>query len=322
MPDLREKVHIDTFYMPRHSGYRYVVHAVCSLTAWPEAKALKKENGRTIGNFIFEHILCRFGAVAEIVTDNGLPFINALDYLSEKFHINHIKISPYNSQAQGVVERAHFGLRESLVKLCGRRLNKWPELLDYALWSQRITTKKGLGYSPYYMVHGVEPQFPFDFEEASWLAPGLVKPVATSTLIAIRARQLEKRSEDIDQMRKEVHTIKRKYAGNAISREKMLRSDGYFEPGDLVLVRNSREEAGLKNKYKPQYLGPYIVVYRSQGGAYTLAEMDGSISKLKFAAKRLVPFYLRSRIDLPNQNELLEEVNRLSAASKLAYELN
>ena len=55
---LFQKVHIDTFLMPNHGGYRYVVHARDSLTAWPEWRALTSETGVTLGNFIFEEILC------------------------------------------------------------------------------------------------------------------------------------------------------------------------------------------------------------------------------------------------------------------------
>src|SRR6266850_5129495 len=55
-------------FMPLAGGYRYIVQASCSLTAWPEWCALRVETGHTIGAFIFEEILCRWGAVEEIVT--------------------------------------------------------------------------------------------------------------------------------------------------------------------------------------------------------------------------------------------------------------
>ena len=55
---LFRKAHIDTMFMPLVQGYRYIVQARCSLTAWPEWRKLKKENSRTLGTFIFEEILC------------------------------------------------------------------------------------------------------------------------------------------------------------------------------------------------------------------------------------------------------------------------
>jgi transposase InsO family protein len=92
-------------YMPHAGGYRYIVQACCSLTAWPEWHALHVETGHTIGAFIFKKILCRWGAVREIVTDNGSMYIAALDWLADRYGIQHIRISPYNSQANGIIER-------------------------------------------------------------------------------------------------------------------------------------------------------------------------------------------------------------------------
>jgi len=37
-----------------------------------------------------------------------------------------------------------------------------------------------------------------------------------------------------------------------------------------------------------------VVISRSQGGSYRLGELDGSISKLKFAAFRIIPYHPRS----------------------------
>ena len=91
-------------YMPRAAGFWYIVQARCSLSAYPEHRRLKRETGATIGAFIFEDILCRWGALEEIVTDNGTPFVEALEWLAKQYSIRHIWISPYNSQVNGAVE--------------------------------------------------------------------------------------------------------------------------------------------------------------------------------------------------------------------------
>jgi len=71
-----------------------------------------------------------------------------------------------------------------------------------------------------------------------------------------------------------------------------------FQPGALVLVLNKKIEATLNAKCKPHYFGPMVVVSRSQGGSYRLAEVDGTISKLKFAAFCLIPYFPRSMTSL------------------------
>ena len=40
----------------------------------------------------------------EIVSDNGKPFVAALRYLEKKYHVKHIRISGYNSRANGIVK--------------------------------------------------------------------------------------------------------------------------------------------------------------------------------------------------------------------------
>jgi len=62
------------------------------------------ENGHTIGSFVFKDILCQWEAVKAIVTNNGPAFVQAVEYLSKQYCINHIQISPYNSQANGPIE--------------------------------------------------------------------------------------------------------------------------------------------------------------------------------------------------------------------------
>jgi hypothetical protein len=296
-------------FMPKARGYRYIIQGICSVSGWPEAQALTKENDKTIASFIFNNILCRYGAIKQIVTDNGKPFIKALDYLSSKYHINHILISPYNSQAQGIVERSHFGLRESLIKACEKKLNEWPLKLPYALWAQRITTKKATGHSPYYMVYGLEPIFPFDIQEATFLAPRLSQLVDTNTLIAERTKQLERRPEELEEMKQKIWKKRRELAGESLKKYEHTTKEYNFMPGHLVLVRNSGEESGLKNKYYPRYLGPFVVVQQMKGGSYILAEMDGTISKLRFAEKRVIPYHLRSQIKLPEPNSKINKAN-------------
>ena len=113
---LFRKVYIDTMLMPKAQGYRYIIHARCSLTSYPEWTMVRNKNFRTIAKFIHENLLCRWGAIEIVVTDNAPQYIQAADYLSARFHMYHIKISPYNSRAQGPIERRHYDVREALIK--------------------------------------------------------------------------------------------------------------------------------------------------------------------------------------------------------------
>ena len=80
---------------------------------------------------------------------------------------------------------------------------------------------------------------------------------------------------------------------------KAVIKDYKFKPKDLVLVRNTAVESSLDKKMKPRYLGPMIVVAENRGGLYILAEMTGAVWRQKVAKFRVVPYYARERLEIP-----------------------
>ncbi|KZV95171.1 hypothetical protein EXIGLDRAFT_587039, partial [Exidia glandulosa HHB12029] len=52
-------------------GRKYVIQARCALASYPEWRSLVKTSAEAVGRFILEELLCRWGVIGEIVTDNG-----------------------------------------------------------------------------------------------------------------------------------------------------------------------------------------------------------------------------------------------------------
>ncbi len=122
---LFSKMYMDTMIMPVSGQYRYIIQGRCSLSHYPEFHCLHKETAQTLGEWIFEDILCRWGSLVKIVTNNGFAFVAAINYLSKKYHINHICISGYNSRANGIAERPHFDVCQGLFKVSDDDQKKW-----------------------------------------------------------------------------------------------------------------------------------------------------------------------------------------------------
>lgn len=132
--------------------------------------------------------------------------------------------------------------------------------------------------------------------------------LVTEDLLALRAVQLEKREEDLQKMHDLLWKSRKQSAKEFKKKYHSTIKDFDFKPGQIVVVRNSALEMDLGAKWKPRYIGPYVVVRRHEGGSYTLAEMDGTISKLKFAAKQLFPFHARSSV-LPDSDVHVDSAN-------------
>jgi hypothetical protein len=307
------KVYIDVMHMPMAGGYKYIVIARDGLSGSSEGHALTVASSKTISKFIFEELICRYGSIRDIVTDNGTEFKGVTEELLSKYQVNHIRISPYNSQANGPVERGHFTIREALIKSCGNKLSDWPKLLPHALFADRITARRATGYSPYFLLYGTDPVLPLDLFECTYLVSGFDSRISTEELLTLRIRQLRKLPADIA---KAAEKLKKTQLQSKDQFEKkfgcrLITED--MQPGTLVLVRNTAIEKELDRKSKPRYFGPLEVHRKTKGGSYILKELDGTIIKTGFAAYRLLPYYARAGKpiepeELPLSSEEVEEV--------------
>ena len=119
-PSIFETLHADTMHMtPPSNGCKYIVHGRCALSSWMEGRPLRKDNHKLIGEWLFEDIICRWGCINKIVTDNGGQFTKVTRWLEEKYGIRGITISAYNSRANGRIERPHWDVRQALYKAAG-----------------------------------------------------------------------------------------------------------------------------------------------------------------------------------------------------------
>lgn len=99
---------------------------------------------------------------------------------------------------------------------------------------------------------------------------------------------------------------------------KAVIKDYKFKPKDLVLVRNTAIESLLDKKMKQRYLGPMIVVAENRGGSYILAEMTGAVWRQKVAKFRVVPYFARERINIPESIMEIIDLDREGLAELLA----
>ena len=105
---------------------------------------------------------------------------------------SNIRISGYNSRANGMVEQSHFDLQQALYKAADGNKNKWSQVAYSVFWVERVTIRKHMGCSPYYVATGTHPLLPLDIVEATYLLPPLESILSMGDLIVRRAIALQR----------------------------------------------------------------------------------------------------------------------------------
>ena len=186
----------------------------------------------------------------EVVTDNGPSFSKEFAELLQRYGIQHIKISPYNSQANGVVERGHYNIWEALVKLCEGNLSKWPLMVPAATYIDRITVRRATGFSPYFLLHGVHLFMPGDLTDATFQVVGYAPGMSTQELIMARTRQLLRLPEDIAKARETLHQSRSQAKQSYEQKFSRRLLETPHTPGSLVLIRNNPIENSVSIERK------------------------------------------------------------------------
>ena len=169
-PSLFQRLHMDNMSMsPKSNGYRHIAHGQCGMTSWMEGHPLKEETGRSIGIWLFEDVVCQWGCMHEIITDNMSIYRAAVAWSEKKYGIEGIKISSYNSKANKRTERPHWDVQQMIWKATGSNPTKWFWFFLHVLWADRITIRKSFGCLLFFITTGVHLILPLDIQEVTWL---------------------------------------------------------------------------------------------------------------------------------------------------------
>jgi cleavage and polyadenylation specificity factor subunit 1 len=111
-----EHVHVDLVGpLPTSSGFTYLFTVVDRTTRWPEAIPLSGISAADCAAALFSGWIQRFGVPAYITSDRGAQFTSSLwTSLCSLLSITHLQTTAYHPQSNGLVERFHRRLKDSL----------------------------------------------------------------------------------------------------------------------------------------------------------------------------------------------------------------
>lgn len=148
-------LHADLVMVPNSNGFSYLFTIVDRFTRWPMAIPLRDIATDTVMDALAHNWISLYGVPKAITTDRGSQFTSALwAQLLRSWGIEHMTTTAYHPEANGLVERLHRRMKESLVALCEGERDKWFWRLPCAMLSIRTTLKPDVGASPADLVYG------------------------------------------------------------------------------------------------------------------------------------------------------------------------
>ena len=150
-----DHIHADITMVPVSNGYSYLLTIVDRFTRWPTAIPLQDITTRSVIDAFSHHWFASFGVPSHITTDRGAQFTSAIwGQLLHIWGISHHMTAAYHPESNGLVERFHRRLKESLIALCQDEKENWFWRLPCALLAIRTTLKPDIGASPADLVYG------------------------------------------------------------------------------------------------------------------------------------------------------------------------
>lgn len=269
LPDSRFKhVHIDLVGpLPSSQGNTYLLTCIDRYSRWPEAAPIADISAATVAWTFLAVWVARFGVPAIVTTDRGGQFESALfRELNSFLGCQRIRTTAYHPQANGLVERFHRTLKQSLRALPFPQ--HWCLFLPLVLLGIRCSLKTGTDVTPAQMLYGCTLSLPCEF----FVAPPPITTPSPSDFV----RQLQL-----------VMTAIRPIP----HRSSTAPSHGIYIPSSLasashVFVRND----AVRKPLQPPYDGPFSVLRRSD----KYYEIDQRGRQVVVSIDRLKPAYFSS----------------------------
>ena len=105
--------------------------------------------------------MSRFGFPRRIIADNAKAFTSSkLVKFWNDYNIILSHSTAYYPQGNGFAESLNKSLVRIIKKLLQNNKKVWHSQLKFALWVDRVSTKKSIGTSSYQLVYGTDVVFP------------------------------------------------------------------------------------------------------------------------------------------------------------------
>jgi hypothetical protein len=177
----------------------------------------------------------------------------------------------YYPQGNGLAESSNKSLVNIIRKNLEENKKSWHNKLVFALWADRISTKRSIGMSPYQLVYGTEAVFPLS------LGVPVMKLLQEAQEEPNEVQRRINQMIHLMQSREEVYNKTQVIHENIKNIFDRRTKEDDFELGNLVLKWDSRnEDKGKHGKFDSLWKGPYTIQAFRGNNTFFLKKIDGT----------------------------------------------
>nr|XP_027108775.1 uncharacterized protein LOC113728583 [Coffea arabica] len=247
--------------------YEHLVVAIDYFTKWMEAEPLVSISGRAIQKFFWKNIVCRFGILHVLISDNGRQFAeNTFKSWCAELEISQHFTSVGHPQANGQVENVNRTILQGLKTRLELAQSNWLDELPSVLWAYRTTPRTATQETPFSLTYGTEAVVPAEI--------GLPSLRTQNFVATANEEELRCNLDLLEAKREEAAIRMAKYKSQLTRYHNARVRSTQYQPGDLVLRKNSVSPTHSSNKLDPNWEGPYKILESSRVEVTSLSE-DG-----------------------------------------------
>jgi transposase InsO family protein len=272
--------HVDTAgpFPESRRGNKYILVAVEAFSKHLEVVPMPDKEAATTAYAFLHHVLAKFAAPGQVVTDNGTEFEGAFAQLLLDAMIDHRHSSPQHPVANGQAEKAVHIVKTALRKICASKhsVKDWDREVAWLALGYRCTPQRSTGHAPYELLYARPPVVPPAVKEAMQEPLDLDDPdLAVKDLLLRKERVQQACPAAMENLAVAQHRDQLRYA--KVRAADYVPRQHRFLPGDYVYVQQLQRYSTLQPKAKP-------VIYRAlrvlDSGVLELQGKCGSTCKV------------------------------------------
>ena len=142
-------------------GYKYILGIRCNSTRYTEFFPMKSITTSAVADILLNKIICRYGAIRSIHSDNGPQFVSKLiRVLCDLTNMKKTYTSTYYPEANASCERSFATLHLGLYSIAKRNKRDWCTYLPCVNAAINAAYSEAVGESPHKLVYGWDYESP------------------------------------------------------------------------------------------------------------------------------------------------------------------